>query len=183
MARRAILPAGCHGLASSILQPLPDMPASRCLPVRTAGTPRAARATTWRPLAFPITVARCISTPITKTSRRFATVLSERAALPRLRARRSATLKHGRSRRGLGCLTCWAYRLWIACRLRYASSIGRRLPAVSCAPMRCCRWSTTFGCRSTYWSRRRPSSMRTAASAAISARMATRAPEPQVLRV
>ena len=183
MARRAILPAGCHGPASSMLQPLPGMPTSRCSPVRTAGTPRAARATTWRPLAFPITVARCISTPITKMNRRFATVLRAKAALPRLRARRSATLRHGRSRPGIAYVICWAYHLWIACRLRYASSIGRRLPAVSCAPMRCCGWSTTFGCRSTYWSRRRSSSMRTAASAAISARMATRAPEPQVLRV
>lgn len=65
------------------------------------------------------------------------------------------TLKHGKLRRGIGCLTCWAYRLWIARQSRCASSIECRLLAVSCAPMRCCRWSATFGCRSTYWSRRR----------------------------
>ena len=173
---------GCHGRTSSMRQPLPDTPANRCFPVRTAGTPKVARATLRRPTVFPITVARCISTPITKTNWRFVSALSVRAAPPHLRARRPKTLRHGRLRRGFGCLTCWAYRLWIACRLRRASSIGCRLPAVSCAPMRCCRWSATFGCRSTCSSRSRLSSMRAAASVAMSARMAIREQAPQVLR-
>lgn len=45
-----------------------------------------------------------------------------------------------------------------------------------------CRWSATFGCRSTCSSRSRLSSMRAAANVAMSARMAIREQAPQVLR-